>query len=139
MFAIQAAIRYSDKNICRFLLLGVIVLATAVISVIAFHINNDKAYNTAGTDAIELICDISVSENDEISIYKLTVAGYLRTGDTYTGRIPPTVSQSFELVTCGTIENIEDIALFMRIDGGAEAVKYAVAYTLLQEIDIDEP
>jgi predicted ABC-type transport system involved in lysophospholipase L1 biosynthesis ATPase subunit len=135
MFATQSAIKYLKKNIVRYVFLGVVVLAVAVTSVVACRIASGGLSNTSVVETIELRCDININENGEPSIYKLTVAGYLKTGQAYTENIPPVVYQSFDLITNGPIEAIEDIVLCVYLNGEPEPVKYDCAYAYLKEIE----
>lgn len=134
MFAIQAAINYTEKNIGRRLFWGVIVFVIAVTSVIAYRISNAGLSNITVIDTFELACDINVNESDEITLYRLTVTGCLKTGEAYTEGIPPVAFQSFDLITNGTIESIENLVLFAHINGDAEAVKYDLACAVLEKV-----
>lgn len=136
MLATHTAIKYTEKYIGRYLFLGIIVFVMTTIFVIVYCICNAELNNIAVVDTIELTCDININERDEINVHKLTVAGYLRTDEVYTERIPLVVIQSFVLITNGNIEGIENIALSVYINGDMESVKYDSTYAILEEVNI---
>lgn len=132
------ALQNATKNITQKIgmSLSAICFVVIIITVPAFCINNAKASNITVIDTIELACDINVNQDSGISIYKLTVAG-IRTGGAYAGEVPPVIFRSFDLITDGSIESIESIALSVYINGELETVKYDFAYAVLKEVDID--
>lgn len=133
---LQNVVETAMQKIRQYLLLIAIGFALIIITVATFYVNNAKTSNITIVHAVELACDINVNEDNKISIYKLTVAGRLRTGDTYADEVPPMVFRSFDLITDGSIDSIKNIVLSVCINEDMETIKYDLTYAVLEDVDI---